>query len=78
MKGYHKNEEATKDSITEEGYFKTGDLGYYDPEKGLFITERIKELIKVRNFDNRPTSNATTVVYNTKNSNYNSDYLTVL
>lgn len=49
MKGYHKNEEATADSLTEDGFFKTGDLGYYKPGKGLFITDRIKELIKVMN-----------------------------
>lgn len=47
MKGYHKNPTATKDSLTEDGYFKTGDLGYYQPGMGLFITDRIKELIKV-------------------------------
>lgn len=47
MKGYHKNEKATKETLTEDGYFKTGDLGYYKPETGLYITDRIKELIKV-------------------------------
>lgn len=50
MKGYHKNPTATQDSITEDGYFKTGDLGYYKPGAGLFITDRIKELIKVSIF----------------------------
>ncbi|KAI8432383.1 hypothetical protein MSG28_004790 [Choristoneura fumiferana] len=48
MKGYHKNEQATADSLTADGFFKTGDLGYYKPGKGLFITDRIKELIKVK------------------------------
>lgn len=48
MKGYYKNEKATKESLTEDGFYKTGDMGYYDPKKGLFITDRIKELIKVR------------------------------
>ncbi|XP_028044114.1 4-coumarate--CoA ligase 2-like [Bombyx mandarina] len=54
MKGYHKNPAATKDTITEDGYFKTGDLGYYKPGVGLFITDRIKELIKVKGMQVAP------------------------
>lgn len=48
MRGYHKDEKSTKDSLTEDGFFKTGDLGYYKPGIGVYITDRIKELIKVR------------------------------
>lgn len=47
MKEYHKNPAASADCMTEDGYFKTGDLGYYKPGVGMFITDRIKELIKV-------------------------------
>lgn len=47
MKGYHKNPQATADTMTEDGFFKTGDLGHFKPGSGLFITDRIKELIKV-------------------------------
>ncbi|XP_049875371.1 uncharacterized protein LOC126373309 [Pectinophora gossypiella] len=54
MKGYHKNEKATKESLTEDGFFKTGDLGYYTPGKGLYITDRIKELIKVKGMQVAP------------------------
>ncbi|XP_022120199.2 4-coumarate--CoA ligase 2 [Pieris rapae] len=54
MKGYHKNEKATKDSITEDGFFRTGDLGYYKPNVGLYITDRIKELIKVKGMQVAP------------------------
>ncbi|XP_013172822.1 PREDICTED: 4-coumarate--CoA ligase 2-like [Papilio xuthus] len=54
MKGYHKNEKATKETLTEDGYFKTGDLGYYKPEAGLYITDRIKELIKVKGMQVAP------------------------
>lgn len=47
MKGYFKNEEATKAMITEEKWLRTGDIGHYD-ENGLFyISDRLKELIKV-------------------------------
>lgn len=44
MMGYLKNESATKDSIDEEGYFKTGDQGQFE-DGYLKITGRIKELI---------------------------------
>lgn len=50
MKGYYKNEQATKESITDDGFFKTGDLGNYNPKHGLYIFDRIKELIKVHIF----------------------------
>lgn len=48
MKGYHKNPKATEETMTKDGFFKTGDMGYFQPGAGLFITDRIKELIKVR------------------------------
>ncbi|KAL4715657.1 hypothetical protein ACJJTC_006236 [Scirpophaga incertulas] len=54
MKGYHKDEESTKNSLTEDGYFKTGDLGYYKPGVGTFVTDRIKELIKVNGLQVAP------------------------
>ena len=44
MMGYLKNEEATKECIDSEGYFKSGDLGRLDGHF-LKITGRIKELI---------------------------------
>lgn len=47
MKGYFKNEEATKAMITEDNWLRTGDIGHFD-EMGLFyISDRMKELIKV-------------------------------
>ncbi|XP_059062857.1 uncharacterized protein LOC131855593 isoform X2 [Achroia grisella] len=54
MKRYYKNEQATKDSITEDGFFKTGDFGRYKPDAGLIITDRIKELIKVKGLQVAP------------------------
>lgn len=44
-KGYYKNEEATKELFTEDGYLKTGDLGYLDKENYLYLTGRAKSLI---------------------------------
>lgn len=47
MKGYHNNEKATQETLVEDGWLKTGDIGYYDEDGHFFITDRLKELIKV-------------------------------
>jgi len=54
MLGYHNNPEATKNAITEDGYFKTGDIGHQDKDGNVFITDRIKELIKYKGFQVPP------------------------
>ncbi|OBW94847.1 AMP-dependent synthetase/ligase [Gallibacterium salpingitidis] len=46
MKGYYKNPEETAKSFTEDGFLKTGDAGYVDEHGNLFMTDRIKELMK--------------------------------
>lgn len=48
FKGYHKNPAATAAAITEDGYFRTGDIGYVDSEGNFYITDRVKELIKYK------------------------------
>ncbi|NBC29275.1 MAG: AMP-binding protein [Spirochaetes bacterium] len=45
MQGYFEDEEATKESFTEDGYFRTGDMGYLDRENYLYLTGRQKNLI---------------------------------
>ncbi|MFY9115627.1 MAG: AMP-binding protein [Bacteroidales bacterium] len=45
MLGYYKNPEATKDTFTEDGWFKTGDLGTLDKNGYLFIKGRSKTMI---------------------------------
>ena len=46
MMGYFKNDEATKESITEDGYVRTGDKGAVDSQGRLKITGRTKEIFK--------------------------------
>ena len=45
FRGYWKNEEATKAAFTENGFFRTGDLGYLDADDYLFIVDRKKDII---------------------------------
>ncbi len=52
MMGYYKEPELTKQAFTQDGFFKTGDLGYIDDDGFLHITGRKKNLIILSNGEN--------------------------
>ena len=47
--GYYKNPEANEKAFTDDGYFRTGDAGYFTRDGSLVLTERVKDLFKTSN-----------------------------
>lgn len=54
MAGYLNNPAATADSIVDGGWLRTGDIAHFDEDGYLFITDRLKELIKYKGFQVAP------------------------
>lgn len=48
MKGYLGNKHATAEMIREDGWLRTGDIGYAQEDGQLFVVDRLKELIKYK------------------------------
>lgn len=47
--GYYKNPKANEEAFTADGYFRTGDAGYFNEHGALVLTERVKDLFKTSN-----------------------------
>jgi long-chain acyl-CoA synthetase len=54
MAGYWKNPEATREQLTEDGYLRTGDVGYVDEEGFVFIVDRTKDMLLCGGFNVYP------------------------
>jgi acyl-CoA synthetase (AMP-forming)/AMP-acid ligase II len=54
MKGYFNRNDATRQVLDEEGWLRTGDIGYADADSHFFIVDRVKELIKYKGFQVAP------------------------
>lgn len=54
MKGYYKNEKATKKTVI-KGWLHTGDVAKYDENGQFYIVDRLKELIKVKGLQVAPS-----------------------
>ncbi|KAJ6609065.1 AMP binding protein [Mycena sp. CBHHK59/15] len=54
MKGYLNNPEATRNTITPDGWFKTGDIVVRNPQGYYYVVDRRKELIKYKGFQVPP------------------------
>jgi len=54
FKGYYDNPKATAESLDAEGWYRTGDIGYIDKDRNIYITDRVKELIKYNGFQVAP------------------------
>ena len=52
MLGYYKDEKATEKAFTEDGWFRTGDVGYLDEDNYCHITGRLKSVIVLENGKN--------------------------
>lgn len=68
FEGYWNNEAATKAAFTDDGYFRTGDLGYLDEDGYLFIVDRKKDII-IRGGENISCQEVEAAIYEHPDAN---------
>lgn len=54
MLGYMDDNEKTKECLSDSGWLRTGDVAHYDEDGFFYVTDRLKELIKVRGYQVAP------------------------
>jgi len=62
IRGYWRDEEATRIAFTADGFFKTGDIGYLDEDDYLFIVDRKKDII-IRGGENISSAEVEAAIY---------------
>ena len=62
MQGYLNNDQATADTITPDGWLRTGDISIIDEDGYMFVVDRLKELIKYKGFQVAPAELEATLV----------------
>lgn len=62
MQGYLNNAGATAETLTDDGWLRTGDIARFDDDGYMFITDRLKELIKFKGFQVAPAELEATLV----------------
>lgn len=68
FEGYWNNAEATKAAFTDDGYFRSGDLGYLDTDGYLFIVDRKKDII-IRGGENISCQEVEAAIYEHSQAN---------
>jgi len=64
MKGYYKEPEMTREVLTDDGWFKTGDLGTFDSHMNLYIKGRLKNMIVGASVENSYPEEIESVINN--------------
>ena len=54
MKGYWKRADATQETMTGDGFLRTGDVGYMDEDGYIFIVDRTKDMLLCGGFNVYP------------------------